>query len=67
MMEAELRTFSSAARAVSACPHCGASLTHLQGATGRISICQRCGWSRTETAQERRTRRKLEGSQGRGE
>ncbi len=67
MVRTELRTFSSAARAVSACPHCDAHLTHLQGSTGRISICQRCGWSRTETAQERRPLARDEVRQGRGE
>lgn len=34
------------------CPNCGGRLTHLRGATGRISLCHRCGWSRTEPREE---------------
>lgn len=30
------------------CPSCGSKLTHLQGATGKISICSHCGWARVE-------------------
>jgi hypothetical protein len=26
------------------CPTCGGRLTHLEGATGTISFCSRCGW-----------------------
>jgi hypothetical protein len=31
-----------------ACPVCGSKLNLLRGATGRISICTRCGWYRIE-------------------
>jgi anaerobic ribonucleoside-triphosphate reductase len=30
------------------CNSCGSELTHLQGATGRVAICPRCGWGRVE-------------------
>jgi ribosomal protein L37E len=30
------------------CRSCGSKLTHLEGATGRISICSHCGWNRVE-------------------
>jgi len=32
------------------CHSCGSELTHLQGATGRVTICSRCGWGRVELA-----------------
>jgi predicted RNA-binding Zn-ribbon protein involved in translation (DUF1610 family) len=37
------------------CGSCGSKLTHLRGATGHVSICPRCGWSRVELAQDGRT------------
>lgn len=37
------------------CRSCGSKLTRLQGATGRISICSRCGWSRVELTNGGRT------------
>jgi predicted RNA-binding Zn-ribbon protein involved in translation (DUF1610 family) len=30
------------------CGSCGSKLTHLRGATGHVSICPRCGWSKVE-------------------
>jgi hypothetical protein len=27
------------------CPRCAWRLTQLEGVTGRISVCRRCGWS----------------------
>lgn len=30
------------------CRYCGSRLTHLQGASGRVSICSRCGWNRVQ-------------------
>ena len=38
------------------CPSCGSRLNHLEGFTGRISICTRCGWNRVELARERERR-----------
>jgi hypothetical protein len=38
------------------CPGCGYGLNHLEGATGRISMCPRCGWSRVVLAPGRRGR-----------
>jgi hypothetical protein len=32
------------------CSSCGSELTHMQGATGRVAICRRCGWGRVELA-----------------
>ena len=32
------------------CHSCGCDVTHLQGATGRVTICSRCGWGRVELA-----------------
>jgi hypothetical protein len=37
------------------CQSCGSHLTHLQGATGRVSFCPRCGWGRVELTTEERT------------
>ena len=37
------------------CRSCGSELTHMQGATGRVSICSRCGWSRVELTNGGRT------------
>jgi len=39
----------------STCQSCGSHLTHLQGATGRVSICGRCGWGRVELTNQERT------------
>jgi hypothetical protein len=39
----------------STCQSCGSHLTHLEGATGRVSICARCGWGRVELTSEERT------------
>jgi hypothetical protein len=36
------------------CPSCGHELNHLEGLTGRISICSRCGWNRVVLATGRR-------------
>ena len=52
-MGPEVQTFSHTGQTVTACPQCGGRLTHLQGATGRISLCHRCGWSRAESGEER--------------
>ncbi len=30
------------------CSSCGSKLNQLEGITGRISICSRCGWNRVE-------------------
>jgi anaerobic ribonucleoside-triphosphate reductase len=30
---------------LSYCPQCAYLLKHLEGMTGRISICTRCGWN----------------------
>ncbi len=30
------------------CRSCGSKLTYVEGTSGRISICYRCGWSRME-------------------
>jgi DNA-directed RNA polymerase subunit RPC12/RpoP len=32
------------------CHSCGSEVTHLQGSTGRVTICSRCGWGRVELA-----------------
>lgn len=32
----------------SVCRSCGSQLTHLRGATGRVSVCPRCGWGKVE-------------------
>lgn len=37
---------------VTTCPNCGGWPTHLRGATGRISVCPRCGWSRIEPREQ---------------
>jgi hypothetical protein len=38
----------------SICQSCGSRLTHLEGETGRVSLCTRCGWGRVElTSAER--------------
>lgn len=37
------------------CGCCGSQLTHLRGATGRVSVCPRCGWSRVELTRDERT------------
>lgn len=36
------------------CESCGSEVTHLRGATGRVTICGRCGWGRVELAGRRR-------------
>lgn len=36
------------------CPNCGHELNHLEGFTGRISMCARCGWNRVVLATGRR-------------
>ena len=33
------------------CRSCGTRLTYLQGATGRVSFCSRCGWGMVELAE----------------
>jgi len=38
------------------CPSCGYELNHLEGVTGRISMCARCGWNRVVLATGRRGR-----------
>jgi predicted RNA-binding Zn-ribbon protein involved in translation (DUF1610 family) len=38
----------------SVCACCGSKLTHLRGATGHVSICPRCGWSRVELTRDER-------------
>ncbi|MCJ7620058.1 MAG: hypothetical protein MUP64_07580, partial [Anaerolineae bacterium] len=55
-MGPEVQTSSHTGQTVTACPQCGGRLTHLQGATGRISLCHRCGWSRADTAEQPRPR-----------
>jgi predicted RNA-binding Zn-ribbon protein involved in translation (DUF1610 family) len=37
------------------CESCGTRLTHLRGATGYVSICPRCGWSKVEVTNDERT------------
>jgi hypothetical protein len=32
----------------SICESCGSRLSHLEGATGRVTFCTRCGWGRVE-------------------
>jgi len=32
------------------CPRCSWRLTQLEGVTGRISVCRRCGWSQVVLA-----------------
>jgi hypothetical protein len=39
----------------STCQSCGSHLTHLQGVTGRVSVCARCGWGRLELNSGERT------------
>ena len=46
------------------CRYCGSRLAHLQGATGRISICSRCGWNRVDLTSHR-GRQGLKASPGR--
>ncbi len=36
------------------CRYCGAKLSHLEGSTGRVSICTRCGWNRVRLARGRK-------------
>ncbi|HUS70903.1 MAG TPA: lysine biosynthesis protein LysW [Anaerolineae bacterium] len=38
------------------CPSCGYELNHLEGVTGRISMCARCGWNRVVLASGPRSR-----------
>jgi hypothetical protein len=38
------------------CPSCGYELNHLEGMTGRITMCARCGWNRVVLATGRRGR-----------
>jgi predicted RNA-binding Zn-ribbon protein involved in translation (DUF1610 family) len=37
------------------CRSCGSQLTHLQGVTGHVSTCPRCGWGRLELTRDERT------------
>jgi hypothetical protein len=39
----------------SICQSCGSRLTHLEGATGHVSFCTRCGWGRVELTSGERT------------
>jgi predicted RNA-binding Zn-ribbon protein involved in translation (DUF1610 family) len=32
------------------CQSCGSQVTYLQGTTGRVVTCPRCGWGRVELA-----------------
>jgi hypothetical protein len=36
------------------CESCGSEVVRLRGATGRVTICGRCGWGRVELAERRR-------------
>jgi hypothetical protein len=36
------------------CRYCRGKLSHLEGSTGRVSICTRCGWNRVKLARGRR-------------
>jgi hypothetical protein len=36
------------------CPSCGYELSHLEGVTGRITMCARCGWNRVVLTTGRR-------------
>jgi anaerobic ribonucleoside-triphosphate reductase len=38
------------------CPSCGYELSHLEGMTGRITMCARCGWNRVVLVTGRRGR-----------
>jgi len=35
------------------CESCGSEVVHMRGATGRISICTRCGWGKVELTKRR--------------
>jgi len=66
MARCQVEMPQQAGQNVTACPHCGGRPTHLRGATGRISLCPRCGWTRTEPREQQTEGATEEAGQGDG-